>query len=342
MMNKQKKGPMNHTRRTFVVHMLGAAVVVAAALGMTGIAAAADFPTKRMTMVVAFPPGGGVDNTARLIAHRLGENLKQTVIVENRPGAGGNIAAGVVAKAAPDGHTILFTAHAGIVIAKATKTPLPFDPMKDLTPVAFPAYSLVGLLVNPNSPIQDFKDFIAHAKANPGKMNFGTNGIGSSYHIALEKIKADAGVNIVHVPFQGGNPSMQALLGGQIDAIFASVTQSIGQINAGKLRLIALASNRKTPLFPNVQTIAESGILPGYDQSSNYGIFAPAGTPVEIINKLNAEIARAVQDPAVKAAMDKEGVNYPGDLSAKEFAALLKKDLNETESLIKRAKLDLK
>jgi tripartite-type tricarboxylate transporter receptor subunit TctC len=316
------------------------------AIALSGLALAAgtayaqsNYPSQPITMVVAFPPGGGVDNVARRLAEQLTKSIGQTVVIENKPGAGGNIAAGVVANSHPDGYTLLFTAHAGLVIAKASKASLKFDPIKDLAPVSFVASSAVAMVVRPDFPANNYREFIAYAKKNPGKINFGSNGVGSSYHLALEKIKLEEGVDIVHVPFQGGAPSQTAVMAGDIDGIFASLTQSYPSIKAGKLKPIALAGKTRSPLLPDVPTISEAGSLPNYDQSSNTSVFVRAGTPPEIIAKLNSAIDKAMSQPSTKEFLDREGVTYPGAMSPADFGKQLAADVADLESLIKRGNL---
>jgi len=320
-------------RNLVVIALAGSALAGGAAL------AQADYPSHSITMIVAFPPGGGVDNVARRLAEEMSKTLGQTMVIENKGGAGGNIAAGAVANSKPDGYTLLFTAHAGLVIAKATKAKLAFDPVKDLAPVTFVASSAVALTCRNDFPANSYQEFIAYAKKNPGKINFGSNGVGSSYHLALEKIKLDEGVNIVHIPFQGGMPSQIAMMGGEIDCIFASLTQSYPALQAKRIKPIAIAGKNRTPLLPDVPTIAEAGSLPKYDQSSNTSLFVRAGTPPEIIAKLNAAAQKAMTQPNMKTFLDREGITYPGDMPPAEFGKQITDDVAELESLIKRGNL---
>lgn len=321
-----------------IARSIAALAIAGLALTVSVAYAQVAYPSRPITLVVAFPPGGGVDNVARRIGELLGKSLKQTVIIENKPGAGGNLAGGIVSNARPDGYTLLYTAYAGLIIAKALGTPLKFDPMTDLTPVVFAASSSVALVVRPDLPVKNYQEFIAYAKKNPGKLNFGSNGVGSSYHLALEKIKAEENVDIVHVPFQGGMPSQLAVMGGQIDAIFASITQANPSIKSGKLKAIALASSPRSPLLPDVPTIAESG-LPKYNQASNTGIFVPAGTPQAIIDRINQEVGKAMTDPGLKEALAAEAVSFPGKNSPAEFGKLLTEEFTDLAALIKQRNL---
>lgn len=322
-------------------NILGCAMLIAAIVhttDATAVSAEDTYPNRQIHLIVAFPPGGGVDGVARRLAEQLGQQLKQTVVVENKPGAGGNLAAGLVANAKPDGYTLLYTAYAGQVIAKASNAPLKFDPIEDLAPVAFTASSSVSLVVRNDLPVNSYQEFIAYARKHPGKLNFGTNGVGSSYHLALERIKAEEDVQIVHIPFQGGAPAQAAVMGGQVDAIFATITQALPAIQAGKLKPIALASAPRSPLLPNIPTIAESG-LPSYNQASNTAIFAPKGTPSAIVDKLNKAATVAMHSEEMKKMMTAEGIIYPGEFSPNQFAELLQKDVVDMRKLIKRREL---
>lgn len=318
-------------RNILGMSMLLSAIVLATATAP--VIAKDSYPNRQIHLLVAFPPGGGVDGVARRLAEQLGKDLKQTVVVENKPGAGGTLAAGIVANAKPDGYTLLYTAYAGQVIAKASDAQLKFDPIDDLAPVAFTASSSVALVVRNDLPVSSYQEFIAFAKEHPGKLNFGTNGVGSSYHLALERIKAQEDVEIVHIPFQGGGPAQTAVMGGQVDAIFATITQALTAIRSGKLKPIALASSPRSPLLPDVPTIAESG-LPNYNQASNTAIFAPKGTPSSVIDRLNHAASKVMRSEEMQKVMKAEGIFYPGPLSPAQFSELLHKDVADVKALI--------
>jgi tripartite-type tricarboxylate transporter receptor subunit TctC len=311
------------------------AVIVLAA---TGPALAQAWPNKPIRLVVNFPPGGAADQIARSVGVPLGEALGQPIVIENRPGANGNIGADAVAKSPPDGYTLLMSSGGAFSVNPHLYTKLPFDPVKDLVPVAAAARILVFLVVRPDLPAKSVDEFVALARANPGKLTYGSPGSGSSPHIAGEMLKRAAKIDIVHVPYKGAAPALTDLLGGQLDFMF---DPGIGlpQVRAGKLRLLAVGSPKRSPLFPDTPTLAEAGMV-GFDADSWFGFYAPAGVPADILARLNREINRALQTPAVRERITALGAEAVA-LGAEEFAALQRADRERFGVVVREAGIKL-
>ncbi len=279
-----------------IVH---AAIALIAAFFIAPVSIAQTWPSKPIRVIVSFPPGGAADQIARAVAQPLQEALGQPVVVESRAGAGGNIGADAVAKSAPDGYTLLMSSGGTVSINPHIYAKMPFDPIKDIVPVAAAARVLVFLEVNPAKvPANNIKEFLAYLKANPGKLSFGTPGSGSSPHLAAEMMKAQSGTFATHIPYRGAAPAMTDLLAGQIDFTF---DPGIGlqHVRSGKLKMLAVGSPKRSPLFPDVPTLDEAG-LKGFDADSVFGFYAPAGTPPDVIARLNREINRILNTQAVK------------------------------------------
>ena len=306
----------------------------AAALALAASAAFAQFPNKPVTIVVGFEPGGGTDTTARILQGPLGEQIGQQVIVENRAGAGGNIAVDHVAKAAPDGYTIVL-ANVGALAVNPHILKTPYDPLKDLLPISMAAEFANVLVVQPALPIQTVADYINHAKKNAGKLTYASSGIGGAGHLSGELLRAVAKIDIVHVPYKGGGPAMQGFLGGQVDSFFATPISSVSQIRAGKARAIATTGSKRAALMPEVPTIAEQG-FPGYEALNWYGFLAPRGTPKEIIDRLNREIVKALANPQAVAALHKTGTE-PKSSTPEEFAQYIKREYDTWGKVVKEA-----
>ena len=277
------------------------ALALFAALACTGTAQAQAWPAKPIRLIVNFPPGGAADQIARAVGVPLAEALGQPVVVENRAGANGNIGGEAVAKAAPDGYTLLMSSGGMVSVNPHIYARMSFDPARDLVPVASAARVLVYLLVRPGLPPNNIAEFIAHLKANPGKLSYGSPGNGSSPHLAGEMMKSQAGVFAVHVPYRGAAPALQDLLAGQIDYFFDPGI-GLNQVRAGKLRLLAVGSPKRSPAFPDVPTLAEAG-LKGFDADTVFGFYAPAGTPAEVIARLNREINRILLTAPLRERM---------------------------------------
>jgi tripartite-type tricarboxylate transporter receptor subunit TctC len=312
---------------------------IAMALSITP-SIAQDWPAKPLRMIVPFPPGGGTDIISRVIANKLGEALKQPIIVENKPGAGGNIGIDLTAKANPDGYTIVMGQTSNLAINATLYAKLPYDPIKDLAPIALVADAPLALVVRAESPFKTLADVIAAAKAKPGEITFASPGNGTVAHLTGELMQNAAGIKLLHVPYKGSAPALTDLLGGTIDLFMASVPTSLGQIKGGKIRALAVSSAKRAPNLPDVPTIGEAG-LPGFDATTWWGVLAPTGTPAPIIARLNADLNAALATPEVREKIALEGGGAMGG-SAATFAATLKSDLDRWSVIVKAsgAKVD--
>ncbi|MDP3700442.1 MAG: tripartite tricarboxylate transporter substrate binding protein [Hylemonella sp.] len=279
------------SRRT----LLAALLVTAGALP---IAQAQNWPAKPIKVIVNFPPGGAADVLARLVAAPLQDALGQPVVIENRGGAGGNIGADAVAKAPADGYTLLMSSGGTLSINPHLYARMPFDASKDLVPVAAVARVAVYLVSRPELPAKNVTEFVAHLKANPGRLTFGSPGTGSSPHLAGEMLKSMTGTFAVHVPYRGGGPALQDLLGGQFDFWFDPGV-GLQHVRSGRLKLLGVGSTKRSPLFPDVPTLNEAG-LKGFDADSYFGLYAPAGTPAEVIARVNAEVNKILASSSVR------------------------------------------
>jgi tripartite-type tricarboxylate transporter receptor subunit TctC len=308
-----------------------------AALGILAAASACafaqSFPSKPITTVVGFEPGGGTDTTARIIAPTLSEILGQQVVVENRSGAGGNIAVDYVAKAAPDGYTLVL-ANVGAIAVNPHILKTPYDPLKDLVPIGMAVVFPNVLVVQPSLPVKSLKDYVDYARQKPG-VTYASSGIGGAGHLAGELLKVVAKIDIVHVPYKGGGPAMQGFLGGQVDSFFATPVSSIAQIKAGKARAIATTGSKRDALMAEVPTIAESG-YPGYEALNWYGYLAPARTPKEVVDRLSRDIAKALADPKVVAALARTGVE-PQPMKPEEFGRYIAREYQTWGKVVKDA-----
>lgn len=300
------------------------ALAVGAWLLAMGAAAQADdaYPQRPVRLIVPASPGGGADFIARLVSPSLSKRLNQSVIVENKAGASGTIAAELVAKSKPNGYTLLMAQSTSIVIAPHIYPSLPYDTLKDLMPVSLVVRVPNILVVNPNVPAKTVAEFIALAKAKPGTMSFGSSGNGSPSHLAGALFDKDTGARMVHVPYKGAGPAVAALLGNQIQAMFAPITAVLPLVKANRLRALGVTSAARLAAAPEIPTIAESG-LPGFDITSWFGIFAPAHTPPAIIARLNQDVVLALKDPRVADAIAKQA-SEPGGDSPKAFATFVR------------------
>jgi tripartite-type tricarboxylate transporter receptor subunit TctC len=270
-------------------------------------AAAAQFPTKPVRIVIPLPPGGVTDGMARLMAQKMQESWGQPVLPENRPGASHFIAAEAVAKAPPDGHTMLFANHATLAMNAGLFRKLPYDPLKDFAAVSLAVSSANVLMAHPSVPAANLGELIAQAKKNPGRLTYGSQGNGSSGHIGVALIAQLAGVELVHVPYKGPAPATQDLLAGQINLLFDTVFSQLGHIRAGKLKALAISSRERHPLLPDVPTVAEQG-LRDYEVIPWFGVVVPAGTPADIIARINEEIVRTLNDETQKKRLTDQGL----------------------------------
>ena len=309
--------------------------LLAAALAVSFAASAwAQFPAKPITTVVGFEPGGGTDTTARIVAPVLGELLGQQVVVENRAGAGGNIAVDYVAKAVPDGYTIVL-ANVGSLAVNPHILKTPYDPLRDLAPISMAAVFANVLVVQPSLPVKSVADYVKLARDKPGSITYASSGIGGAGHLAGELLKTMAKIDIVHVPYKGGGPAMQGFLGGQVSSFVATPVSSVAQIRAGKARAIATTGSKRAALMPDVPTVAESG-YPGYEAVNWYGYLAPARTPKEIVDRLSRDIGRALANPKVIEAMNKTGVE-PLAMSPEEFGRYIQREYHTWGKVVKDA-----
>ena len=314
-------------------HRFRASLAALTSVLVATAAHAQTWPSKPVRIVVPFAPGGAVDVTGRTIAQALSARLGQQVVVENRGGAGGNIGVEAVAKSPPDGYTLVMATAGQISINPHMYSKLPFDPVKDLVPISQAGQAINALCVHPSLPARSVKEFIALAKAQPGKLNFATGGIGASDHIATELFMSMTGVKMVHVPYKGGAPAMVDLLGGNVDLGFSTVATAIGPIKAGRLRTLGVTSGRRFELLPDVPTIAEAGV-PGYESVAWYGLFAPAGTPADVVKKLNADTVAVLQMPDVRRRLTESGV-LPTSSSPDAFASYIAKETARWGKLIR-------
>ena len=270
-----------------------------------------SYPGKAITTVVGFEPGGGTDTVARIVAKFLGDNLGQQVLVENRAGAGGNIAVDYVAKSAPDGYTVVL-ANVGALAVNPHMIKVPYDPLRDLAPITMAVVFANVLVVQPSLAVSSLADYVKLAREKPATVTYASSGIGGAGHLAGELLKMMAQIDIVHVPYKGGGPAMQGFLGGQVASFFATPVSSIAQIKAGKARPIATTGSKRAALMPDVPTIAESG-YPGYEALNWYAYLGPARLPKDLVDRLNRELVKALGAPEVQAAFDKQGVEaQPG------------------------------
>lgn len=283
--------------KSFLRSWPGRLAVVALAL-LSLKAAAQGFPNKPLTLIVNFPPGGAADVIGRALAQQLTDQLKQQVVVTNRPGANGNLGADAVAKAPADGYTLLMSSGGAVTVNPFLYPNMPFDPVKDLTPVASAARVLVFLMAHPSVPVKDVKEFVAYVKANPGKLSYGSAGSGSSPHLAGEMMKKQLGLFAVHVPYRGAAPALTDLLSGQVQFMF-DPGPGLRHAREGKLKLLAVGSPRRASQYPDVPTLAESGAR-GFDADTVFGIYAPGATPATVVNQLHEEINKALATSRVQ------------------------------------------
>jgi tripartite-type tricarboxylate transporter receptor subunit TctC len=319
------------------VNLLGRVLMLIAALA-AGASAAQNYPTKPVRMIVGFPPGGGTDVMARLITPKMIEAWGQQVVIDNRAGATGIIGTDLVAKAVPDGYTLLMGHVATNAIAASLFAKLPFDPARDFAPITRVSSVPHLIVVHPSLDVHTVKDLIALAKAKPGQIAFPSAGNGSTPHLAGEIFKTMAGVNLIHVPYKGSGQSVQDLLGGQVQLAFDTTPTVIQYVKAGRLRPIAVSTLKRLASLPEVPTVAESGV-PGYEVTTWYGMFAPAGTPPAIVRKVFMEVARIVRLPDIKERLDGMGTEETTNASPEEFAAMVRADIAKYAKVIKAAGL---
>ena len=308
--------------------------LVLSTLAVPGWTFAADFPSRPLRLVVPFPPGGAADILARGISPRLSGQLRQQMIVDNRPGANGVIGFEVVARSPADGHTLLLGFTTGVAINPLLVSKVSYDPEKDFVPFSMLSRTPMTLIVSPSFPANSVKDLVALAKATPGKLTYASPGTGNPNHIAGELFKLSAGVDLVHVPYKGAGPVMTDVIGGHVPVAFVTLAAALPQLRAGKLKLLAMTSDRRWSALPDVPTMSEAGVR-GLEIVEWFGILAPAGTPKAVIARLNEEIVTAVRSPEVQARLVEQGLE-PVTTTSEEFRTVIRSDIAKWSKAIKQ------
>jgi tripartite-type tricarboxylate transporter receptor subunit TctC len=317
-----------------------AAILAASAALATSTARADDYPSRPIKLIVPYAAGGGADSVARIVAKRVSETIGQPIIIENRGGAGSIIGTEVVQKADPDGYTLLLGQSGPISINPAIYRNLRYDPVKDFAPVTMTTAYPYVLVVNPKLPAKDLREFVALAKAKPGEFNYGTTGVGAANHLVSELFNGKAGLKMTHIPYRGTALAVTDLIAGQVTMVFADPISALAHIQAGTLRALAVTSKERSPVAPEVPTIAESG-YPGFDAIAWHGILAPARTPPAIVKKLNDEIVKALKDPDTKALLEKQAMQTVGD-TPEAFAAFIGQDIAIWKEVATQANVEVK
>lgn len=309
-------------------------LAAALALGLTSVAVADNYPSKNVTVVVPFPPGGTADQLARALGHKFTEDWKQSVIVENRPGASGIIGSQYVSKASPDGYTLVLIPMTHVTNASLYKK-LPFDPLADFTPISLIAESPVILVVNKSLPVNSVGELIAYAKANPGKLNCGSAGNGTSQHLGCELFKSMAKVDIRHVSYKGNAAAMTDLIGGQIEVMFDQMATAVPHVQAGKVKALGVSTLKRSAVLPTVPTIDEAG-LPGYEMSAWFGLAGPAKMPADVVGKIQSSIVQALVQRDVNAQLSSLGLTLIGG-PPNEFKMFLGTELGKWAKVVKES-----
>jgi tripartite-type tricarboxylate transporter receptor subunit TctC len=309
------------------------AVTIATALAL-GAAHAQDYPNRPLRLVIPYAPGGPVDIVGRVVALKLGEALGQQLIVDNRAGAGGNIALDIVAKAAPDGYTLLMGANGPIAINPGLYRNMPIDPAKDLRAVSMVASSAMILVAHPSVPAHTVKELVALAKAKPGSINYASSGSGSTAHLSSELFKNMAGVQMVHVPYKGAGPALADLVGGQVQTMFTGISSTLPYVKSGKLKAIAVSSEKRLTLLPDVPAVAED--LPGYEVITWYGLFTPAGAPGAVVDRLHRALVQVLATPDAQQRLTALGADAQ-TMMPREFAAAIGKERAKWARIIRES-----
>ena len=327
---------MRQFSRRAALHTLAAATL---AIGSTPPALAQGYPSKPITLVVPFVAGGTTDIVGRIVAEGLGRKLGQTVIVDNRGGAGGNIGAAAVAQARPDGYTLLMGYNGTNAINPSLYKQLAWDPVKSFEPISTVARVNNAVVVNPSLPVKTLPELVAYAKAHPGELNYGSAGPGSIFHLAGEMFEQQTGVKMTHVPYKGAAPALTDLMGGQVQLMFTTIPTALPFIKAGKLRAIAVTGAKRSPLFPELPTAREAG-FPAMVVDSWFAVFAPKGLPAEVQARLAGALREVVADPATVKKLEEQGAQPHGSTAA-ELAELLAADLKSWKTIVTTAKVTL-
>ena len=307
-------------------------LAAAATLAAAPRAFAQAYPQRPINLIVPWAPGGSTDILARIVALHLHQSMGQPVVIENRTGGAGNIGTGAVARATADGYTILFNTMSVHTMNHALIATMPFDGVKDFSPITLLAYVTNTMVVHPSVPANTLPEFIAYAKANPGKIAYASSGPGSTNHLCAAMLEKMAGIEMLHVPYRGGAPAVADTVGGQVQLFFTAGTQSLEHVKAGRLKLLAVTEAKRSPFLPEVPTVAET--VPGYEMTVWYGAFGPPGMPKEIVSKLNGEIARALFLPEVKGRMDAIAVEVASS-TPEELGERMRKDAEKWGGIIK-------
>ena len=318
----------------FAVHLFAAATAVAAS-----VCAAQTYPVRPVRIVITYPPGGTTDFVGRPVAQKLSELLGQPVVVDNRGGAGGTIGTMIVAQAPRDGYTLLLGTSAGMVINPLLQSKLPYDPFRDFAPISRTNINPQALVANAALPANSVKELIAYAKANPGKLNVASSGIGTPNHLGAEMLKHLAKIDIVHVAYKGGGPAMTDLIAGQVQLQFSSIPTVLTHVKAGRIKILAIGSAKRSPALPDVPTIAEAGV-PGYEYTTWYGIFAPSGTPAATVKLLNGAVTKAVLSPEVSQRLMPQGAE-PAPSTPQALTQYMKEESARWAKTIKAANIRL-
>ena len=300
---------------------------------------AQNYPTKAVRLIVGFPAGGTSDIMARLTGQKLSEAWGQTFIIDNRPGAGGNIGTELVAKAAPDGYTLLVSPGSTLTSNPAVYSKVPFDTVRDFAPVTMIAGVPNALVVHPSVPVKNVKELIALAKASPGQLAYASTGAGQSTHLSAELLKTSAGINLIHVPYKGSAPALTDIVAGQVSVMFDNLPSVLPFIKSGRLKPLAVSSAARSRALPEVPTVAESA-LPGFDVTVWFGVLAPAATSRDTVNRLNAEIVKAIKTPDMRERFTQQGADPIGN-TPEDFAAVIKRDLAKWAKVVKDANIKL-
>ena len=317
---------------TFGSVMRAVVVAAVAALGLPFAATAQDdYPNRPIEVVVPYSPGGSTDTAARIFLPALGEELGQPIAIQNRPGSAGNVGVGSVARAEPDGYTLTLTVNPPVTLNKFLFSDLPYDPATDFEPISIVAQTLLVLVAHPDFPADTVQELVDYARDNPGEVHFGSSGIGSAHHIAGAIMNKEAGLEMVHVPYQGGGPTMQDLVGGHIEIAFATLPSAIPHLEADAIKLIALAETERSDQMPDLPTVAET--VPGVGMITWLGLLAPAGTPQDIVNRLHEASMAALAREDVQEGLANAGL-VPVASSPEEFRELIRSDLAKFETLL--------
>jgi tripartite-type tricarboxylate transporter receptor subunit TctC len=313
-------------------------IVAALLVGFSQQVALAQYPVKPVRVIVPYSPGGAVDSFARVLTQQLSEHWNQSVVVENRPGASTMIGAEQVAKSPADGYTLLLTAELTLVTLPHLYEKIPYDPLRDFAPITGLVSATQALVANPSLPVKTVNDVVTLAKAKPGELTYGSFGIGSTGHLNMEVFQAMTGTRFNHIPYSGAGPAMNDVVGGHVSLMFAALSIVKGSVDAGKLRMIGVGSDRRSGEFPDVPTISESGV-PGFEAKSWFGLVAPAGTPPEIIKKINEDVTKVISDPAfARQYLAAQGL-VPITGTPEEFAAFIQAETKRWGKVIKDANI---